>query len=63
MENCGKPVRLVKNEYSCALQACSACAGNYEDPDRTAAAGEEPDEDAEWETLTDFPPGGEAGRE
>ncbi len=56
-------MRLAKNEYLCALQACSACAGNYEDPDRTVALGEEPDEEAEWETLTDFPSGGEDGRE
>src|ERR1043166_1975154 len=34
-----------------ALEACSACEGDYEDPDRTAwrAEGEEIADDAEWE--------------
>jgi hypothetical protein len=34
-----------------AMHACSACAGNYEDPDRTAWAADDPDdEEAEEET-------------
>lgn len=33
-----------------AMQACSACAGDYEDPDRTSGSEDElPDEDAERE--------------
>ena len=33
MENCGKVGR-----FSGALSACSACAGDYEDPERTAVS-------------------------
>lgn|SRR5690242_15679721 len=61
VENCVKPEGLVNTEYSNPLQACSACAGDYEDPDRTALPVEEPDEDAEWEAARDFLPGAEAG--
>ena len=35
MEKCGNPEELETNA-ECALAACSACAGHYEDPDRTA---------------------------
>jgi hypothetical protein len=61
---CGKPMRRVASEYSSRLSACSACAGDYEDPDRTARpAEEEPDEDAAWEAARDFLTGAEDGQE
>jgi hypothetical protein len=37
------------------LRACSACAGDYEDPDRTAGGTDE--EDDEVETQTHLPEG------
>jgi len=41
------------------LCACSACAGDYEDPDRTAGTPEESDKDEDesaYETVTEeFP--------
>jgi hypothetical protein len=43
VDNCGKPGRDFAPEGGMALRACSACAGDYEDPDRTAP----PDEDGE----------------
>ena len=61
---CGKPVEGVTTEYSNRLSACSACAGEYEDPDRTArSTNEEPDEDEEWDAVEDFLPGAEDGQE
>ena len=38
MEICGKPGGLFTREItrSAEARACSACAGDYEDPDRTA---------------------------
>ena len=54
----------VTTEYSNRLSACSACAGEYEDPDRTARSiDEEPDEDEEWNAAEDFLPGAEDGQE
>lgn len=41
MENCEKRGELVGFEYSTSWSACSACAGDYEDPDRTAAPSED----------------------
>lgn len=44
---------MVRGSSSISIQACSACAGNYEDPDRTA--GEEfadllsTDDEYEWQ--------------
>lgn len=38
MESCGKVPYRAK---SLGWQACSACAGDYEDPDRTAGLDEE----------------------
>jgi len=35
VEKCGKREGLVASEYSTSWSACSACAGDYEDPDRT----------------------------
>ena len=35
MENCGNPGEDLKGGRR-TVRACSACAGNYEDPDRTA---------------------------
>jgi hypothetical protein len=41
---------------STAMSACSACAGDYEDPDRTAwPAEEEKTEAAEREAASEFP--------
>jgi len=38
------------------LQACSACAGDYEDPDRTASTPDEPGgEEREDERAEQFP--------
>jgi hypothetical protein len=36
------------------VRACSACAGDYEDPERTAAGADEPD-DEEGEALRPTP--------
>lgn len=59
VENCGKlPLREMAQgdpEGSCeaaqgaiaAVRACSACAGDYEDPDRTTWAAEEDDQEEE----------------
>jgi len=35
VENCGNPGQGPKQDGSVSLEACSACAGDYEDPDRT----------------------------
>jgi hypothetical protein len=35
------------------MRACSACAGDYEDPDRTVWAPDEPDEESGGETPGD----------
>ena len=43
MDNCGKPGRDFGAHWPLALRACSACAGDYEDPDRAAP----PEEDEE----------------
>lgn len=56
VEKCEKPMRIVTTEYSERFGACSACAGDYEDPDRTARPEEEPDEDSEGESTRDFLP-------
>ena len=37
-----RAVRERPAEAGLALRACSACAGDYENPDRTAWGGEEP---------------------
>jgi len=41
------------------MRACSACAGDYEDPDRTAWTPDEPDDegrdDAPGTTTEEFP--------
>ena len=62
MENCAKRPETVGSEYSNGWRACSACAGDYEDPDRTAPPEDEPDEDAEWDAAEDFLLGGKAGQ-
>jgi hypothetical protein len=36
VENCGKPCSPEIGPARLAVKACSACAGDYEDPDRTA---------------------------
>ena len=41
MENCGKPGGEENPTLARGIRACSACAGDYEDPDRTASDGEE----------------------
>jgi hypothetical protein len=42
---------ILRNESNCAIGqamgACSACAGDYEDPDRTARTAEEVDDGEE----------------
>lgn len=55
VEKCGKRVGFVSAEYTSAVSACSACAGDYEDPDRTARDEEEWSEEG-WD-LEDFPAG------
>ena len=42
MENCGNP-NAAGNATEDSLAACSACAGDYEDPDRTAGTAAEAD--------------------
>jgi hypothetical protein len=42
------------------LGACSACSGDYEDPDRTAGSDEESDEDEDAGTSRDEFPAREA---
>jgi hypothetical protein len=39
------------------MSACSACAGDYEDPDRTAWPTEEKAETAEGKAASEFPDG------
>jgi hypothetical protein len=48
---------LGPNEAKTVLRVCSACAGDYEDPDRSAPDedGEEPDLEPEPEDGTDGP--------
>lgn len=41
VEICGNPFRPGKGGRETAARACSACAGSYEDPDRSAWAPEE----------------------
>ena len=49
-----RPSAALSSEVS----ACSACAGDYEDPDRTAwPAEEEQAEIAEGKTASEFPDG------
>ena len=52
MENCGNPCGPQVNTGE-AMTACSACAGDYQDPDRTAwsvnEANEMDDEDSNGE--------------
>ena len=43
MEKCGNPGGPAK-PFRVTLAACSGCAGNYEDPDRTAWADNQIDE-------------------
>jgi len=45
VDNCGNLRRGFDADWAQALQACSACAGDYEDPDRTAPQDEGEDED------------------
>jgi hypothetical protein len=67
VEICGK--RSVSSESSgCqGLSACSACAGDYEDPDCTAPGDEDgwerEDEDAMRRVAEDFLPSSETRRE
>jgi hypothetical protein len=49
----GKPRAVLSSEVS----ACSACAGDYEDPDRTAWPTEEEKADAAEEPASEFPDG------
>ena len=44
MDNCGNLDRDSEADWAPALHACSACAGDYEDPDRTAPPDEGEDE-------------------
>ena len=45
MDNCGNLRRDFDAHWAPALHACSACAGDYEDPDRTAPPDEDEGED------------------
>ena len=45
MDNCGNLCRDFDADGAPALHACSACTGDYEDPDRTAPPDEGEDED------------------
>ena len=47
MDICGKPKGLFTPEITPdrAARACSACAGDYEDPDRTAPPRQDEEED------------------
>ena len=47
--------RVGEAKNSPALRACSACSGDYEDPERTAwaAAKNDPDEGDEWNAPED----------
>jgi hypothetical protein len=49
----GRPRAVLSSEMS----ACSACAGDYEDPDRTAWPTEEKAETAEGKAASEFPDG------
>jgi hypothetical protein len=40
VENCGNRKAPLTLAFASFFQACSACAGDYEDPDRTAASDE-----------------------
>lgn len=40
MEKCGNPVGRFTACATAGVSACSACAGDYEDPDRTAPGDE-----------------------
>ncbi len=69
MEKCG----TVENGGEMAMRACSACAGDYEDPERSFAGGEtsvaggweEAGEDGEPRATRDgkIPAASESGRE
>lgn len=52
MENCGKP-EGARGHAQIEARACSACAGDYEDPDRTAWGAAEEDEPAPGEDGED----------
>ena len=48
VENCGNPGQGPNRGGSGgSLEACSACAGDYEDPDRTTWEGSGDDEEGE----------------
>ena len=46
MENCGN-LGTPAGNGRCGLMACSACAGDYEDPDRTAWCDDEEVDEAD----------------
>jgi hypothetical protein len=52
VENCGN-LEMPRAEETVALLACSACAGDYEDPDRTAWSDDRGDGDDETEIAGD----------
>lgn len=47
VENCGNPGQGSNRGGTESLEACSACAGVYEDPDRTTWEGSGDDEEGE----------------
>ena len=53
MDNCGKPAREFGAGGAQGLHACSACAGDYEDPDRTAPPGADEEDDESVGALRD----------
>ena len=54
MEKCGNP-NAARGALGSALAACSGCAGNYEDPDRTAWTDDQPDEPMDGDDQGDAP--------
>lgn len=48
MENCGNTFE-TQGARVIEIKACSACPGDYEDPDRTAQENDEADEEDEIE--------------
>jgi hypothetical protein len=50
----GETLRKRRGFLSAEMRGCSACAGDYEDPDRTAWPVDEEEDDAE-QTTEEFP--------
>jgi len=46
VENCGNRKASLTLAFASSIQACSACSGDYEDPDRTTASYEHEVDDA-----------------